>query len=104
MPLLPRTMILDEFLPLRGRAFQLDCDPKVATVTLVEATPLPQCAPDSAIRPPFSLIFHSPADMLLVDGTYAMRCEDFGPDLIFITPVIARPGAAPGYYYQAVFN
>jgi hypothetical protein len=33
-----------------------------------------------------------------------MRRNGFGPALINIAPIAPTPGAAPGRYYQAVFN
>lgn len=100
--LLPRTIAIEEFLPLVGRMFEVDCDPKSVAIKLVEATPGRQRAFDD--RPPFTLVFQSSPDILLVDGLYTMKCGAFGPDIIFISSMIPVPGAAPGYYYQANFN
>jgi hypothetical protein len=99
---LPRQIKIEEFLPLIGQVFDVKCDPKNVSLTLTEATPGRQRAFDD--RPPFTLIFHSSPNILLVDGLYVMTCGGFGPDSVFIVPTIAHPGAAPGYYYQAVFN
>ncbi|MDB5678683.1 hypothetical protein [Sphingomonas bacterium] len=99
---LPRQIKIEEFLPLVGQTFEVHCDPKNVLLKLVEATPGRQRAFDD--RPPFTLIFHSSPDILLVDGLYVMKSGKFGPDTIYIAPTIAQPGAAPGYYYQAVFN
>lgn len=97
-----RPMLLEEFTPLLGRAFTADCEPKSVDLTLVEAYPGRTGLKD--IRPPFSLIFHTPAEILLLDGTYTLRCGKWGPDRIFITAIMAQPDADPGHYYQAVFN
>lgn len=99
---LPRQIKIEEFLPLVGQAFEVDCEPRTALLTLVEATPGRQRAFDD--RPPFTLIFHSTPEVLLMDGLYTMKSAGFGPDSIFLIPTVATPGAAPGYYYQAVFN
>lgn len=99
---LPRQIKIEEFLPLVGQTFDVHCDPKNVPLKLVEATPGRQRAFDD--RPPFTLIFHSSPDILLVDGLYVVKCGNFGPDSVFIAPTIAQPGAPPGYYYQAVFN
>ena len=99
---LPRQIPIEEFLPLVGKAFEVKCDPANVSLTLTEAIPGRHRAFDD--RPPYTLIFHSAPQILLVDGLYVMTCGAFGPDTIFISPIIAAPGSAPGYYYQAVFN
>ena len=95
-------MILEEFVPLVGTALLVDCQPDAARLTLVSAKPLPATA--QADRPPFSLMFRSEPDVLLVDGSYVMRGDAFGPDRIFISSLVAPSQSPPGYYYQAVFN
>lgn len=99
---MPRRMTLDEFTPLIGREFEADCAPKVALLTLVEARPARWIADPE--RPGFVLLFRSSPAILLIGASYVMRCGSFGPDTIGIEPVIAAPGAAPGHYYEAVFN
>jgi len=100
--LLPRPMVLDEFLSLVGKGFVADCAPRPVELTLVEASPDRHGGlPD---RPPFILVFRSAPDALLVSGSYAMRAEGFGPDLIYISEMAPPAGAAEGRYYQAVFN
>jgi hypothetical protein len=98
----PRAIALHEFEPLVGQILLVDCTPRVAELQLIEAKPLRQ--PPDSVRIPFSLLFHSSGAILLVSGSYAMRCGDFGPELIFITPVTPPVGAAPGHYYEAIFN
>jgi hypothetical protein len=93
---------LDEFTPLVGQQLLADCNPKVATLTLVEATPLRQ--PDFGNRMPFILIFRSEPDVLLLAGSYAMRCNGFGPESIYIAQMAQPPEGQLGHYYQAVFN
>ena len=102
LDIVPRPMILDEFTPLIGRRFVADCDPAEIELTLTEASPLK----DRGItdRPPFILIFHTPPEVMLVEGSYVMRCSKWGPDRISIWPTVAPFQAKPGYYYQAVFN
>lgn len=99
---LPRQIPIEEFLPLVGQQFELDCDPKNVPVTLIEARPGRHRAFDD--RPPYMLLFTSTPDILLADGLYVVKCGSFGPDTIFISSMLPPPGAAPGYYYQAVFN
>lgn len=99
---LPRSMTLDEFTPLIGRAFHAECEPRSVALTLLEAVPIQHRALEG--RPPFSLMFRSGPDVLLVPGSYVFRCGTFGPDLIHISPVLPRPGSVPGHHYQAVFD
>ena len=100
--ILPRTMVLQEFLPYVGHRFVANCNPRPVELTLVEATPLR--GSDAVERPPFILIFHSNPDTVLVGGTYELACGGFGPDLITIHDMIPPAKAQAGYYYQAVFN
>jgi hypothetical protein len=95
-------MLLDEFEPLVGRQLLVDCDPRSATLTLTEAYPLRQAA--FGDRQPFMLIFRSEPEVVLVSGSYVMRCGLFGPASIHILPVAPTLGGPPGNYYQAVFN
>jgi hypothetical protein len=95
-------MVLEEFTPLVGRAFKADCEPNSIELTLVEASPLRDHA--LADRPPFILIFHTPPEVLLVDGIYVLRCGRWGPDNISLGSCLAPPNGQAGYYYQAVFN
>ncbi|MEK6637935.1 MAG: hypothetical protein AABY88_07610 [Pseudomonadota bacterium] len=97
-----RAMLLDEFTPLVGHAFAADCEPQAVAITLVAATAL---RPNPvAPRPPFILIFHTQPEVFLVEGSYVLRCGQWGPDRISIWPTLAPPDGAPGHYYQAVFN
>jgi hypothetical protein len=95
-------MTLDEFVPLVGRTLHVDTQPAAVELVLVEASPLPHAGRRD--RPPFILVFRSAPEVLLVDGTYAMRGQGFGPDAIGIGSLQPPIGAEPGYYYQAVFN
>lgn len=98
----PRPMVLDEFTPLVGKRFVADCDPTDVEITLIEASPLRDHG--MAERPPFILIFHTPPEYMLGDGTYVLKCGKWGPDIISIWSTLAPVGGEPGYYYQAVFN
>lgn len=102
--ILPRVMYIEEFLPLKGRTFLADCDPKAASLELADVLPGRQI-PGSE-RQGFILIFRSNPDTLLLKGMYKMKCGSFGPEIIYIEQTNAPPdpGAPAGYYYQAVFN
>ena len=95
-------MTLAEFAPMVGQNLIADCSPKPVELKLVSATPLTHYAPIE--RPPFILIFRTPAQILLVGGIYAMRCGEWGPDLIYIDGVISPDPKDDGHFYQAVFN
>jgi hypothetical protein len=97
-----RPMLLEEFTPLIGKVFTAECEPKSVDIRLVEAYPLHDSP--MASRPPFMLIFHTPIEVLLVDGSYILRCGHWGPDRISIGCAMATPDGEPGHYYQAVFN
>lgn len=101
MPL-PRPIHLGELTPLVGSTLMAECEPRAVPLELLEATPLTNHA--RLDRPPFILIFRSPPDAQLVAGTYVMSGKGFGPDLIDIAQVVTPNTAAPGHYYQAVFN
>lgn len=97
-----RPIGIEEFLPLVGRMFDVDCTPNTVAIKLIDAMPSrPSGIPDHL---PFSLTFYSTPDTLLVDGMYTMKCGSFGPDIIFINAIAAPFRAEPGYYYQATFN
>lgn len=100
--ILPRPMVLEEFLPLVGKRFIANCDLAEVEIALVEASPLKDHG--MADRPPFLLVFHTPPEVQLLDGNYILKCGNWGPDRISIWSLIPPVNAAPGYYYQAVFN
>lgn len=100
--LLPRPMVLEEFLPLLGKDFRADCNPGEVPLQLTEAYPLRD--QNLTTRPPFMLIFRSPKEAMLIDGVYTMSCGGWGPELIQIMQIIAPHDGEAGHYYQAVFN
>lgn len=99
---LHRPMLLEEFLPLVDKHFIAHCDPNEVAIQLIEASPLRDRGVTD--RPPFILIFHTPPEVMLAEGSYVLRCGSWGPDRIAIWPTLAPVRAEPGYYYQAVFN
>lgn len=100
--MIPRPMTVDDFVPLVGQDFILDCEPAEISIRLVEAKPLRDLGGG---RPPFILVFKSPPTAMLIDGIYTMRCGQFGPAAIGIGSLVAPVDAEPGhYYYQSVFN
>jgi hypothetical protein len=101
--LLHRPMFIEEFAPLLGQTLYADCEPRPAPLKLVEVRALPAHAVIE--RLPFILIFHTTPEIFLVSGSYALRCGEFGPALVHISPTLAPlHDKLPGQYYQAVFN
>jgi hypothetical protein len=98
----PRPMVLQEFLPLVGKRFVANCDPAEVEITLFDASPLKDHG--IADRPPFLLIFHTPPEIRLLDGTYVLKCGKWGPDMVSMSSLIPPANSPPGFYYQAVFN
>lgn len=100
--ILPRPMVLEEFSPLVGKMFLAHCVPEPVEIMLIDAKPSRVHNVDA--RPPFSLTFYTGPDVLLEDGIYALRCGDFGPDLVHFSSLVAPQGSQAGHYYQAIFN
>ena len=101
--ILPRPMYIHEFEPLVGQLFEVNCDPKIALLTLISVTPAKYSI--DPLRTAFTLIFHSSPEILLVMGIYAMRAPGLEPAMIYIEQTTPpATAAARGYYYQAVFN
>jgi hypothetical protein len=97
-----RSIAIDEFLPMVGQTILADCAPKVAELELMEVQPLKHRFGE---RLPFILIFRSHPDIQLLMGGYLMRCGEWGPDWVYIEPVMSPAADSPaGNYYQAVFN
>lgn len=99
--LIPRAIAIDEFMPMIGQTMLADCTPHPAELLLVKVDPFPH---QFSARIPFTLVFRSSADIQLVSGMYALRCGEFGPEMVFIEPTLPPRDSAPGNYYQAVFN
>jgi hypothetical protein len=98
----PRPMYLGEFTPMVGRSLLADCNPEPVELKLVSAEPLRDRG--AVERPPFILIFRTPPEIQLLAGIYAMKCGEWGPDLIYIEQTIAPDPKDNGHFYQAVFN
>jgi hypothetical protein len=100
--LVPRPMFLHEFAPMVGQFLLADCDPNPVELKLTEARPLPNRA--QIERPPFLLMFRTAPQIVLVAGLYAMKCGEWGPDLIYIEQTFSPDPKDDGNFYQAVFN
>jgi hypothetical protein len=94
-----RQLIFEDFEHRVGCIFTLP-DPAVA-LRLEEATLLPARFAAAGLRPPFSLIFIGPGDMILPQRLYQLTHEEMGEVTIFLVPV-GKDNR--GVLYQAVFN
>lgn len=83
---MPAELTLDTFAPAVGDAFTVGGEEgdKIELV-LVEAAR--KDAGPHAPRPPFSLLFHGPADPLLPQATYRFEHGALGTMEIFIVPL-----------------
>ena len=95
-------MTLDEFTPMVGQTLLADCNPKPVEIALTSAIPLPNHA--QIERPPFILVFRTPPEIVLVAGIYAMKCGEWGPDLVYIEQTMSPDPKDDGHFYQATFN
>lgn len=98
---IPRAIPIDEFIPMVGQIMLADCHPRPAQLVLSAVHPYPR---QFSARVPFTLIFRSSVEIQLVAGMYPLRCGEFGPDIVYLEPMISPRDGAPGNYYQAVFN
>jgi len=96
-----RAIVIDEFVPMVGLTILADCDPCVAELVLVAVHPHDR---QVSARVSFTLVFRSVPGIQLLAGMYRLRCRNFGPDIVYIEPMIPPREAARGNYYQAVFN
>ncbi|MGU3392474.1 DUF6916 family protein [Sphingomonas sp. M1A8_2b] len=96
-----RAIAIDEFIPMVGRTLLADCDPCVAELVLVAVHPHDR---QISARISFTLVFRSESEIQLVTGMYRLRSRNFGPDTVYIEPMIPPCDAVRGNYYQAVFN
>jgi hypothetical protein len=99
LPKLDLILTAEDFEPWVGRAVTVAADPEPVAIQLLRVVRKP--ASPIALRMPFSLIFGSTPDILLVDGTYSMKCGSRGPYEIFMVPIVSPPGQR---LYEAVFN
>jgi hypothetical protein len=99
LPKLDRVLTPEDFEPWVGRSFTAQTDPEPVAIQLVRVER--KLASQFAIRPPFTLVFRTPADVLLIDGLYTVSCDRCGPHEIFLAPILSPPGQR---FYEAVFN
>jgi hypothetical protein len=91
---------LETFAPAVGQTFKVG-DPAGTTVELLLVEATAQDALPNALRQPFSLLFHGPADPLLPQASYRFEHPTLGVLGIFIVPLGRdEHGAA----YEAIFS
>jgi hypothetical protein len=99
IPKLDQVLTAEHFEPWLGRAVTVVAEPEPVAIQLLRIVRQP--GSPLLLRAPFSLIFGSAPDILLVDGIYSMQCGSRGPYEVFIAPVVSPPGQR---HYEAVFN
>jgi hypothetical protein len=92
-------LVFEDFEQRAGGIFKLS-DPAVA-FRLEEVTLLPARLAVPDLRPPFSLIFIGPGDMILPQRLYQLTHEEMGEVTIFLVPIGKDDR---GVLYQAIFN
>ena len=97
-PLLTMEMFSDKI----GQPFAID-EPNAPAIelTLIKAEPLPTYNLPPAARAPFSLLFTTTGDFVLMQRIYALRHAALGALTIFLVPVGKKDDTVT---YQAVFN
>jgi hypothetical protein len=95
----PAAPTLEAFAPAVGETFTVGSEGGT-TVELVLAEAAAQEAGPQAPRPPFSLLFHGPAEPFLPQATYRFEHSSLGVIGIFIVP-LGRD--EHGTTYEAVF-
>ncbi len=99
LPKLDRLLTAEDFAPWVGADVHGGRHPEPVYIQLAQITPLRVSS--LAYRDGVQPVLPSRPDVLLVDGTYAIRCGRFGPLDIHLTAVISPPGEQ---IYEAVFN
>ena len=93
---------MDMFSDKIGERFAID-EPNAPAIelTLIKAELLPTYNLPPATRPPFSLLFTTTGDFVLMQRTYALRNAALGAVTIFLVPVGQTGDTVT---YQAIFN
>lgn len=92
-----------QFAPLVGTEFVVDTSHGRFAMKLVEARALPRRGLPDHLRPPFSLIFDRPPDVVLARDNYLVAHPAIGQHVLYVVPVAAVPGVAEPAQYQIMF-
>ena len=99
----PQWLTHDLFAPHVGDSFDVALADRDARLELSETWESQEAGgpgPDGRSRQQFSLFFSGPADVVLPQGTYALRHADLGDLDLFLVPLGPRDG---GMRYEAAF-
>jgi hypothetical protein len=100
LPKLGQMLAIEDFKPFEGEAFVVDATPEPIRIKLDEAQAMP--GPDWMEREPFTLLFSTPWDTLLVEGNYRMKSPR--GDLVEVYIIPTQTAFGPRRSYHAVFN
>lgn len=96
-------LALEHFAGRIGEPFLVPLPDRVETLVLDEAQPRDNGGKPFNVRPAFSIIFRgSSPDLLLNQGTLALRHEELGRLEIFLVPIGKLPDG--NFRYQACFS
>ncbi|HEX3407321.1 MAG TPA: hypothetical protein VHS81_08805 [Caulobacteraceae bacterium] len=97
-----KPVVFEDFADRVGETFTVLGLGEIAPVlTLTTADLLPIHPGGPAMRPPFSLIFDGPSDLLLLQRTYDIENAGGGQVTVFMVPV---GRTAEAITYQVIFN
>lgn len=91
----------EDFEPWVGRTVRVSTVPHPVEITLERIERRGPLSAQLDFREPFSLFFHAPANVYLLDDTYQFDCGKGGPHDIFITQLSPSHGHR---HYQAIFS
>lgn len=100
LPKLGLLLTIDDFKPHVGERFLADAAPEAIAIQLDEIRPAP--AIDWLPREPFSLVFSTPWDTMLVEGAYRLKTPRGDMVELYLIPTQTMLG--PRRYYHSVFN
>lgn len=102
LPLSPLGPLLtmEHFLPHVGQTYRVQAAPEPVDIRLDEVRRSPKAV--WMPRDPFSLVFSTPWNVLLVEASYAMQPHGGDPITLHLIPSLSVPGDRR--FYHAVFN
>lgn len=99
-PKFGQLLTVDDFKPHVGEAFAVHATPEPVHIMLDQVRV--QAGADWLPREPFSLVFSTPWDVLLTEGSYRMKSPRGDLIEVYVIPTQTTPG--PRRHYHAVFN
>lgn len=101
LPKLGRVLTIDDFKPLEGETLMAETQPEPIALKLEKVVAAPNSA--SVVREPFTLVFSTPMNALLVEGHYRIAAGRMGVVEIHMMPTQTL-GASDRRFYHASFN